>query len=116
MVVVVGLAVLIGVYGRPAAAQPRERELFVSVIDKDKHAVTVTPQPQDLIVREDNVSREILRIVPASEPLQIAVLVDNSQAATRAIQRMRDGLTTFINLGRTDYSRSQAPAPICWRA
>jgi hypothetical protein len=98
LALVAGLALLIGPFTRPAVGQPRERELFVSVMDKNKHAVTVTPQPQDLIVREDNVSREILRIVPASEPLQIAILVDNSQAATRAIQRMRDGLTTFINL------------------
>jgi hypothetical protein len=80
------------------SAQPKERELFVSILDKDKHAITTTPQPQDLSVREDNVSREILRIVPASEPMQIAVLVDNSQAANRSIQRMRDGLGQFINL------------------
>src|SRR5262249_42817590 len=71
---------------------------FVSVLDKDKHAVTTTPQPQDLIVREDNVSREVLRVVPASEPMQIAVLVDNSQAATRSIQRLRESLGTFVNL------------------
>jgi von Willebrand factor type A domain len=92
-----GLALLVAIEARPAA-QPRERELFVSVLDKDKHAVTTTPQPQDLIVREDNVSREVLRIVPASEPMQIAVLVDNSQAATRSIQRMREALGSFVDL------------------
>ncbi len=86
-----GLSILVGVQV-PAAAQPRERGMYVSILDKDKHAVTTTPQPQDLVVREDNVVREVLRIVPATEPMQIAVLVDNSQAATRAIQRMRDGL------------------------
>jgi len=91
---------------RPAA-QPRERELYVSLLDKDKHAITTTPQPQDLVVREDNVAREVLRIVPASEPMQIAILVDNSQAATRAIQRMRDALGTFVSLmanGRNEIS------------
>jgi hypothetical protein len=100
------LSILVGVQA-PAAAQPRERELYVSILDKDKHAVTATPQPQDLIVREDNVAREVLRIVPASEPMQIALLVDNSQAATRSIQRMREGLTQFINLtanGRNELS------------
>jgi hypothetical protein len=97
MALLAGLAILLGVQARPGA-QPKERELYVSVLDKDKHAVTVTPQPQDLIVREDNVSREILRIVPASDPMQISLLVDNSQSASRAIQRMRDGLTGFINL------------------
>jgi hypothetical protein len=93
-----GFAILVAVQARPAA-QPRERELFVSVLDKDnKHAVTTTPQPQDLVVREDNVAREVLRVVPASEPMQIAVLVDNSQAATKAIQRIREGLGQFLNL------------------
>jgi hypothetical protein len=105
-VLLAGLSILAGVQA-PAAAQPRERELYVSILDKDKHAVTTTPQPQDLIVREDNVTREVLRIVPASEPMQIALLVDNSQAATRSIQRMREGLTQFINLtanGRNEIS------------
>jgi von Willebrand factor type A domain len=92
-----GVAVLLGVVA-PVSAQPRERELFVSLLDKNKHPVTTTPQPEDLVVREDNVRREILRIVPASEPMQIALLVDNSQAANRSIQRMRDGLNQFVNL------------------
>jgi hypothetical protein len=94
-----GLAIGAVLIGLPASvsAQPRERELYVSILDKDKHAVTTTPQPQDLIVREDNVSREVLRIVPANDPIQIALLVDNSQAATPAIQRMRDGLNGFLD-------------------
>jgi hypothetical protein len=101
-----GLAILVALQAAPAA-QPRERELYVSVLDKDKHPITATPQPQDLIVREDNVTREVLRIVPASDPMQIALLVDNSQAATRSIQRIRDGLNQFINLvanGRNEIS------------
>jgi hypothetical protein len=96
MAVLAAVAMLIGLQARPAA-QPRERELWVSILDKDKKPVTTTPQPQDLIVREDTVSREVLRIVPASDPLQIALLVDNSEAATRSIQRMRDGLNAFID-------------------
>ncbi len=96
LALVAGLALFVGLQARPSA-QPKERELWVSVLDQDKKPVTTTPQPQDLIVREDNVSREVLRIVPASDPLQIALLVDNSQAATRAIQRMRDGLNGFID-------------------
>jgi hypothetical protein len=105
IVLLTGLSILAGV--QVSAAQPRERELYVSILDKDKHAVTTTPQPQDLVVREDNVAREVLRIVPATEPMQVAVLVDNSQAATRAIQRMREGITQFINLmanGRNEIS------------
>jgi VWFA-related protein len=76
-------------------AQARERTMFVSVLDRDKKPVE-TLQPEDITIREDNAAREILRIVPATEPLQIALLLDNSQANTQGIQRMRDALTVFV--------------------
>jgi VWFA-related protein len=82
----------------PAAlqAQSRERTMYVSVMDRDKKPIK-TLQPEDITIREDNAAREILRIVPATDPMQIALLVDNSQAATANIQRMRDALTAFVN-------------------
>ncbi len=70
--------------------------MYVSVLDRDKKPIK-TLQPEDITIREDNAAREILRIVPATDPLQIALLVDNSQAATQRIQRMRDALTAFVN-------------------
>jgi VWFA-related protein len=77
-------------------AQARERTMYVSVLDRDKKPIK-TLQPEDITIREDNAAREILRIVPATDPMQIALLVDNSQAATQHIQRMRDALTAFVN-------------------
>jgi VWFA-related protein len=77
-------------------AQSRERTMFVSVMDRDKKPIK-TLQPEDITIREDNAAREILRIVPATDPMQIALLIDNSQAATPHIQRMRDALIAFVN-------------------
>jgi VWFA-related protein len=77
-------------------AQAKERTMFVSVLDRDKKPIK-TLQPEDITIREDNAAREILRIVPATDPMQIALLVDTSQAATQRIQRMRDALTAFTN-------------------
>jgi VWFA-related protein len=77
-------------------AQAREKTIYVSVLDRDKKPIK-TLQPEDITIREDNAAREILRIVPATDPMQIALLVDNSQAATQRIQRMRDALTAFVN-------------------
>jgi VWFA-related protein len=77
-------------------AQAREKTIYVSVLDRNKKPVE-TLQPEDITIREDNAAREILRIVPATDPLQIALLIDNSQAATQRIQRMRDALTAFVN-------------------
>ena len=41
-------------------------------------------------------AREVLSAGPATEPLTISVLVDDSAAATDAIQFMRDALVSFV--------------------
>jgi VWA domain-containing protein len=53
--------------------------------------------PADLVVREDNVAREVLRVAPADEPMQIEILVDNSQAAREYIRDMRTALPEFVD-------------------
>jgi VWFA-related protein len=50
----------------------------------------------DFTVREDNTAREVLKVGPATEPLHIALLVDDSEAATGAIPYIRDGLNAFV--------------------
>jgi len=50
----------------------------------------------DFTVREDGVEREVLRAVRADEPLQIAVLVDTSQAAGRSMSDVRKALKSFV--------------------
>ena len=52
--------------------------------------------PSDFVVREDNVSREVLRVVPATDPMQIAILVDNSTAAAPLVPHMRRALPAFV--------------------
>lgn len=78
-----------------AAAQARQKALYVSVLDK-AGAPVKDVKPDDLVVREDGVAREVLRVEPATDPMQVALLVDNSEAARDAIQFMRDGLGPFI--------------------
>lgn len=96
--VVAGAVCVAGPWAAPAEvfAQAREKTIYVSVLDRDKKPIK-TLQPEDITISEDNAAREILRIVPATDPMQIALLVDNSQAATQRIQRMRDALTAFVN-------------------
>jgi len=74
----------------------RQRSLYVSVVDR-KGVPVKDIQPDDLIVREDGVAREVLKVTPATDPMQVALLVDNSQAATQAIQFLRDGLGPFVD-------------------
>ena len=69
--------------------------MFVSVLDKSGAPVPDLGPP-DFIVREDKVSREVLRVAPADEPMQIALLVDNSAAAEPYIRDYREALPAFI--------------------
>jgi VWFA-related protein len=90
------LVVLIAA-GEPVAAQgdARERTLFVSAVDQKGEPVEDL-RVSDVIVREDGLRREVLRLSRAIEPIDIALLVDNSAAADDAILQIRDGLRRFV--------------------
>jgi VWFA-related protein len=79
----------------PRPSERRTREVYVSVVDSGGKPVTGLTTA-DFVVREDNTPREVLSAGPATEPLTIAVTVEDSQAAVRAIQFIRDGLGTFF--------------------
>ena len=77
-------------------AQPRSRSIYASALDQNGAPVPDLG-PGDFIVREDKVTREILRTAPADDPMQILLLVDNSTAAEPYIRDYREALTAFIN-------------------
>lgn len=97
-------AVLACVCARPAflGAQARERVAYVTVVDKSTNEPRGTLVPADLVVREDGVTREVLRVTPATGPLPIAVVVDTSSDAEPSIPDLRTALGAFIaELGST---------------
>jgi len=79
----------------PAGAQGRQRAMYVNVLDKDGKPVPDV-KPEDLSVREDGAVREVLTVAPATEPLQITLLIDNSAAASRIVSQLRDALKQFV--------------------
>jgi VWFA-related protein len=76
-------------------ADTRDRALFVSAVDKDGEPVTGLG-PDAFVVREDGVRREVLRVSRATEPIDIALLVDNSTAASQEITFFREALSKFV--------------------
>lgn len=77
-------------------AQNQPRTLFASILDS-KGAPVLEISPSDVIVREDKIQREVLRVSPADEPMQVALLVDNSQAAEPRIRDYREALPALIS-------------------
>jgi hypothetical protein len=90
------VALLLAVGTSHLSSQAQPRSLYVSVLDRDG-----TPMPDvaksDLTVREDRVEREILTVARAVDPLHVALLVDNSQAADPYVTQYRDAISGFVS-------------------
>ena len=78
-----------------AAAQSRQTGVYVSVVDSKGDPATGLTADQ-FRVREDGTAREVLKAGPATEPLTVALLIDDSQAANQATQMIREAVDTFI--------------------
>jgi len=81
---------------RSAAAEARTRGVYVTVVDGKGAAVTGLTAA-DFTVKEDGVSREVLKAEPATDPMQVVVLIDDSQASEPVIQPLREGLNAFVD-------------------
>jgi Ca-activated chloride channel family protein len=92
LVLAVCIAATVALFAQQGA---RERVLFTSVVDKNGEPVAGLG-PDDFVVREDGVRREVLRVTRATEPILIALLVDNSRAADDDVRNIRDALTNFV--------------------
>jgi VWFA-related protein len=90
-------AALAGVSRTTAAAQgaARERTLFVSAVNQSGEPVDGLPS-NAFVVREDGVRREVLRVSKATEPIDIALLVDNSAAVSDEVTFIRSAVSKFI--------------------
>ncbi len=93
----VAISLLLGAQLASLAAQARERVLYVNAFDRNTHQPVADLGVKDFIVREDGVQREVLRVARATSPMPVALLIDNTQAATNAIADIRRAVTAFIN-------------------
>jgi von Willebrand factor type A domain len=91
---------------RTLDAQAIQRAMFVSAVN-DAGAPVPDLGPSDFVVREDNKAREVLKVEPAVEPMQVAVLVDTSQGARDDISHIRTALPGFIKTLTTGDIRNE---------
>ncbi len=87
-------------FAAPAAfAQAQERVVYTSVVDKDG-APVLDLTVKDFIVREDGVAREVLRVAKDDDPLQVALLVDNSTSMRSRLPQLRKAAAAFVRATR----------------
>jgi hypothetical protein len=91
--ILLAAAALAGLARVSAQAQPRA--LYVTALDKSGAPVPELT-PADIVVREDDVTREVLQIQRATDPMQVAILVDNSQAAEPYVRDYREAVPAFV--------------------
>src|SRR5689334_23686007 len=79
----------------PLRAQALQRSVYASALDQSGAPVP-NLGPTDFVVREDKVAREILSVTPAADPMQVAILVDNSQAGEQYTRDYREAIPALI--------------------
>ena len=82
--------------GDIARAQIDERTIYASVVTSHGEPV-LDLVAKDFIVREDGQAREILSVARDNDPLQIALLADNSDAMRTHVPDLRKALGTFVD-------------------
>jgi fructose-1,6-bisphosphatase/sedoheptulose 1,7-bisphosphatase-like protein len=97
-VAVLSVAACALAWSGPLDAQAIQRAMYVSAVN-DAGAPIPDLGPSDFIVREDNKAREVLKVEPAVDKMQIAILVDTSQGARNevAIIAIGERPTVFTN-------------------
>jgi VWFA-related protein len=87
--------VVSGLVSTSAQGDRRQRTMFLSAVNESGEPVEGLG-PDAFVVKEDGVRREVLRVSRATEPLDIALLVDNSTAAAEEITILRTALSKFV--------------------
>ncbi len=77
--------------GRPELQQ----SMFVSVIRRGEPVLDLTAD--EFIIEEDGERREVLRVERSEVPVQVAILIDDSEGFVRNLSHIRNGLNALLD-------------------
>ena len=97
-----GAALAISAGAGPSAQTPAEiavreglaRNVYIAATD-EKGAPAADVTPQEVTVKEDGASRTVLDVHPATEPMQVVLLIDDSGPG---INEIREGVASFVRI------------------
>ncbi len=89
------MLIVVGVNDSVRAQDERQQTVYVSAVLENGSPVDDLTV-DDVIVREDGRLREVLSVTRATDPMDVAVLVDTSAASTGNIQNLRAGVSVFL--------------------
>ncbi len=78
------------------SGQAGERVIYAGVVERNGEPV-LDLGIKDFLVKEDGQSREILDVARDTDPLQVALLVDNSDRMQQNVPELRRALGTFVD-------------------
>ena len=93
---VAALIAAVAVWGFCAAPAEAQWRLYVQAFERGTGAIVTDLEVPEVVVREDGVVLPVVDVRPANLPTKLVVVVDNSRAAARGFDRVRDGLRRFF--------------------
>jgi hypothetical protein len=94
---VLAIAMVVTLAAAPSARAQSSGVLFASITDPAGEPVT-SLNPQDFQITEDGVAMRIVSAAPGTEPMKIAVLIDNGEGIGNGVSALRNGMTEFLNI------------------
>ena len=92
-VVVLGVGLALSLAG---SAQAQQGQVFVHVMNQTGQPVTDLTA-EEFVVEEDGLATKIVSAQLGTQPMKVALLVDNGDAVGTSINSLRDGLEAFLD-------------------
>jgi hypothetical protein len=79
---------------RTALVEGLARTVYITAVD-GKGAAATDLTPAEVVVREDGKVRDVLTVGPATDPMQVVILADDTGPG---IQHIREGVASFVRI------------------